>query len=496
MVSFKKITVPLGCIYLLILIKWLHLSKNSNLGSLNIHKIRHLLNDRGIIYSNEHDKLDLIKFLEDSGDLTEDSPYDRTGKTAANFPGENSNLEDAIQEMGKFVWLIKVHHGGKFDKILEKKWQEFINLNLSWPIKHGVYHCRKNNDMCRKKLWISSKIILILPPVSNHSKRHVFLSYSALFDLSIKDWMIRELSSNKELSVISDKMTLKSFADDKSPKILFALPFKHPPKYLHFLQMKYSHEIKFGYLNTTEWVAKKYLGSRRSQMRVYRNKSEYEYSRIIGEELSFNSLDYYLKTSVGSFGDITVAILIIFHLETILRILTFNGLSSIKDTIKWWENVVKVKTVKADYTNCLSYILGIRSKRLYGIVDIGYLELKRQRERLEEIERENLERERILQNILNVIAQFIPDFEFGVGEYDPKKTRDTDLSKKLTIVVPNKEQEGNTCFCGEQPKKGEFLQLNCKHIYHSKCIQDWYAYQNSCRLCREIIIRDEHLHEI
>ena len=47
------------------------------------------------------------------------------------------------------------------------------------------------------------------------------------------------------------------------------------------------------------------------------------------------------------------------------------------------------------------------------------------------------------------------------------------------------------CICLDDFEKNELIVELCdrKHIFHSKCIKEWYQYKNECPICRAIIIK-------
>ena len=52
-------------------------------------------------------------------------------------------------------------------------------------------------------------------------------------------------------------------------------------------------------------------------------------------------------------------------------------------------------------------------------------------------------------------------------------------------IVIDKNFENNECIiCLEKMIKGEHIKiLNCGHIYHEKCINEWYKKVKECPIC-------------
>ena len=64
------------------------------------------------------------------------------------------------------------------------------------------------------------------------------------------------------------------------------------------------------------------------------------------------------------------------------------------------------------------------------------------------------------------------------------------ITKKEEPLIPpktivEKEFENNECIiCLEKMIKGEHIKiLNCGHIYHEKCINEWYKKVKECPIC-------------
>ena len=45
------------------------------------------------------------------------------------------------------------------------------------------------------------------------------------------------------------------------------------------------------------------------------------------------------------------------------------------------------------------------------------------------------------------------------------------------------------CICMSDVENGEFKVLNCGHKYHKVCIDDWTKRNNTCPMCRQIVVQ-------
>lgn len=60
--------------------------------------------------------------------------------------------------------------------------------------------------------------------------------------------------------------------------------------------------------------------------------------------------------------------------------------------------------------------------------------------------------------------------------------------KELTKIIKNNNNNENICIICQENFKGKTnIQLNCKHIFHKKCINKWLKINYDCPLCRQSI---------
>ncbi len=68
-----------------------------------------------------------------------------------------------------------------------------------------------------------------------------------------------------------------------------------------------------------------------------------------------------------------------------------------------------------------------------------------------------------------------------------KWTQHRKISELDEIIVLNDSDEICSICLENYRKKEKMIRLNCHHIFHTQCIQDWFLNKNTCPLCRIII---------
>ena len=68
------------------------------------------------------------------------------------------------------------------------------------------------------------------------------------------------------------------------------------------------------------------------------------------------------------------------------------------------------------------------------------------------------------------------------------------INKNLPSMRCTQEYSGECCtICLEDFTVGDHLRkMNCDHIFHKDCIDDWLIRNNSCPICREKAIDDKN----
>lgn len=82
-------------------------------------------------------------------------------------------------------------------------------------------------------------------------------------------------------------------------------------------------------------------------------------------------------------------------------------------------------------------------------------------------------------------------------DYDFNRTlnrslRDKELKKNNNIIINTKpvpnEKENDCSICFEKIEIGEkIFDLDCKHVFHEKCLSNWVKYKQDCPVCRDSI---------
>ena len=68
-----------------------------------------------------------------------------------------------------------------------------------------------------------------------------------------------------------------------------------------------------------------------------------------------------------------------------------------------------------------------------------------------------------------------------------KENNNNKNEEKIDYIIVKKDFENNECIiCLDDMKIGDNIKiLKCGHIYHHKCINDWFNVKKECPICCE-----------
>ncbi|XP_053696366.1 E3 ubiquitin-protein ligase KCMF1-like [Sabethes cyaneus] len=88
-------------------------------------------------------------------------------------------------------------------------------------------------------------------------------------------------------------------------------------------------------------------------------------------------------------------------------------------------------------------------------------------------------------DLLKFIASTLPPTYYGAtaeSTNQPATSSNTSSSQKLE---PEDDPDEECPICWDPFSDSDSRQLNCKHTFHSECIQQWVDQNNSCPMCRK-----------
>ena len=95
-------------------------------------------------------------------------------------------------------------------------------------------------------------------------------------------------------------------------------------------------------------------------------------------------------------------------------------------------------------------------------------------------------------NVMSFLIEYNDNYDYS--ENEELTINDTDLSKnkntniQISEIIYNESKDIQCCICLESLPVGQKIaKLDCKHIFHIKCINDWCKRKTVCPLCRKSI---------
>ncbi len=77
-------------------------------------------------------------------------------------------------------------------------------------------------------------------------------------------------------------------------------------------------------------------------------------------------------------------------------------------------------------------------------------------------------------------------------KYLEKKNVSLDIKPEKFEKINNKNDEHECCICKDEfETDSKVVTLECGHLLHSQCIEEWAKYQAKCPICRhELKVKD------
>jgi DNA-directed RNA polymerase subunit RPC12/RpoP len=95
------------------------------------------------------------------------------------------------------------------------------------------------------------------------------------------------------------------------------------------------------------------------------------------------------------------------------------------------------------------------------------------------------------------VEELQQEFYRSMHGIKPPTARSALRDIEVVFYNPNEHTESTDCVvCQEDFKKDEqLLRLECKHIFHKKCLKEWLERHNTCPMCRHELLTDDPEYE-
>ncbi|XP_033757131.1 E3 ubiquitin-protein ligase RNF103-like [Pecten maximus] len=362
--------------------------------TMSVLKLKALLEQRGISYEGAVEKRELADLVESTGPVMEEASPEAAleeNSSMTNFTGEAHFLEQ-VEDSKDSVWLVEVlSKGRQISALSDTSWLEFRKKMSRFGVNVGIFDCHLDRKFCSKKHWHDSHLILGLPQEFKTKAVVKLYSYQGQYrQQNIFNW-IKETMSKKVYRIRSceelKREWLKFNQGDSTAEIRMVMfsDIKNPPLFFSAVSIKFPGRVKFGIMNNKSLLKKdilkefdwgippRYVIITAEEVTVYGNKTI--------ENITYKSMEVFLKTLYPSLNDIFVLSLVLCNFTSLFEPFLVQG-SVLKRLFKFIVCILKNNTVlllswiillTVFQLNTISFMIefGLKCIRILGLSEVG-----------------------------------------------------------------------------------------------------------------------------
>ncbi|CAL9706494.1 unnamed protein product [Knipowitschia caucasica] len=293
--------------------------------TLSYHKLRTILEARGLAYSRRARKQDVQELVEKSGDLSQAELYSAVKKEkepeadgVTDFSGE-LHFYELVEDTKDGIWLVQVVAQGRAALLGQSSWRTMVKRVSQFGIRTGIFNCSNDYRSCARRGWHRSTLIMSVPQTSASKGRVVLKQYSGASTDAEQTWRwLTEQLSQQILTVSSSEQLLHQWHSDQDVKMFLFAPLPQPPAFFSSLSVRFTGRIKFIFVNVCCWRNHSRLaeiGVTRSPAYVLKTpEGVYWYGSSPGEILSVSAMDTFLRSIQPEVNDVFVLSLLLINL--------------------------------------------------------------------------------------------------------------------------------------------------------------------------------------
>ncbi|XP_063425935.1 uncharacterized protein LOC134709716 [Mytilus trossulus] len=284
-----------------------------DLESLIISDLKHLLDQRGIMYYSRSTKHDLIGAVNISGPVTIEAidHMKQMGKSKIGPVHEFNafNIEETVEKHNDSIFLINILPPRlKSSYFKESSWNALRRKLTHMDFKFGELDCDFEKRICLKRKWNISTLYLHTPGKDNITEYYIRDDYSihGIF-LSIQqaiNYRIQPISSWDVFT--SSKWAFYHGSTDKiAVRLILFTNMTVPPMFLSSLSVKYRDKVRFGMVNMESNKGRRILRKLKQKYwplcLVVTKQGILTYGNLPGEYFTYRELDFFISNLLHDF---------------------------------------------------------------------------------------------------------------------------------------------------------------------------------------------------
>ncbi|XP_063429959.1 uncharacterized protein LOC134712392 isoform X2 [Mytilus trossulus] len=285
----------------------------ADLESLTISDLKHLLDQRGIMYYRRSKKHDLIGAVNISGPVTAEalSHMKRVGEPTIGPVHEFNafNFMKTLEKYNDSIFLLNILPPRlKSSYFNESSWNALRRKLTYMDFKFGELDCDFEKSICLKQKWNISTLFLYTPGKKVNTEypiRDDYNLHSIFSDIQkAKNYKISKISSWDIFT--SSKWAFYYGSKDKiAVRVILFTNMTVPPMFLSSLSVRYRDTVNFGMVN---------MASHKGRSILRKLKQEYwplclivikqgilTYGKLPGEYFTYRDMDFFLSTLLQDF---------------------------------------------------------------------------------------------------------------------------------------------------------------------------------------------------
>ncbi|VDI55246.1 Hypothetical predicted protein [Mytilus galloprovincialis] len=285
----------------------------ADLESLTIPDLKHLLNQRGIMYYKRSTRHDLIGAVNISGPVTTEAlaHMKRIGEPTIGPVHEFNafNFKKTLEKYNDSIFLLNILPPRlKSSYFNESSWNALRRKLTYMDFKFGELDCDFEKRTCLTQKWNISTLFLYTPGKKINREYPIRDDYNLH---SIFSDIQKEI--NYKISIISswDIFTSSKWAFYHGPKdkiavrIILFTNMTIPPMFLSSLSVKYRDKVNFGMVNMASHKGRNILKKLKQKywplLLVVTKQGILTYGKLPGEYFTYRELDFFLSTLLQDF---------------------------------------------------------------------------------------------------------------------------------------------------------------------------------------------------
>nr|XP_046180316.1 E3 ubiquitin-protein ligase RNF103 [Oncorhynchus gorbuscha] len=309
--------------------------------TLSFNKLKTILECRGLGYSGLAEKRDVRELVEKSGDLMQGELYsaiknekeqaESQSESSTTFSGE-MHFYELVEDTKDGIWLVQVIAQDRDALLSKANWGKMVQKVSQFGIRTGTFNCSSDSRYCRKRGWMKSTLIMSVPQTYASKGKVMLKEYNGrrIETEHIFKWMTAHVASRIKTIRMSQQLVEEWHPSEKHPvKMFLFAKLAQPPAFFSALSVKFTGRIEFIFVDVQSWdniTSLEEIGVQQLPSYILKMpEGIYRYGNSIGEFISLQAMDTFLRSVQPEVNDLFVLSLVMVNLMAWLDLFITQG---------------------------------------------------------------------------------------------------------------------------------------------------------------------------